>query len=244
MAFSGFTDPMVLFTCLCVAVPVLKADSTDEIIQFFREPAVIFTFGVLLATILISIRKAKPVQPWEIRSANWYLMNGTVIHILMDGLVGVFGKVPLIYRQYLVLDRRFQTHDAVPVIAGATELFVMGPLCLLAYYAIYNQQPWRYPLELVIAIFQLFGTIFFAGAEIYNGCVNVPADYPVGAGGAGCFGEPKLEEYYFTFYYFGFWFCNTIWIIVPIRLAWAATCAISERFCEAPTASKSSKKQE
>ena len=86
-------------------------------------------------------------------AANWFLWNGGVIHVTMDGLTGGYSKLPLLAENYRMLDRRANgklidglasaegisglTDDAV---AGAfvvfrVELFVMAPLCLLTYIA-------------------------------------------------------------------------------------------------------------
>ena len=50
----------------------------------------------LLLTVIVLARTA----------ANWFLWNGGVIHVTMDGLTGGYSKLPLLAENYRMLDRR------------------------------------------------------------------------------------------------------------------------------------------
>ena len=66
----------------------------------------------------------------------------------------------------------------------------------------------------------LFGLVVFAGAEILQGCVHIPAAEPVG-GGAGVCGSGILwppTENQLTYFWVGFVACNVPWVVVPLRL--------------------------
>lgn len=64
-------------------------------------------------------------------------MNGIVIHLMMDGLVGSFARfkvlLPPMTDHYSVLDKRFLAGEPHALTVTMTELFVMCPLSLLAY---------------------------------------------------------------------------------------------------------------
>eukprot|EP01095_Lingulamoeba_sp_RSL-Kostka_P011857 TRINITY_DN460_c0_g1_i2.p1 TRINITY_DN460_c0_g1~~TRINITY_DN460_c0_g1_i2.p1 ORF type:complete len:126 (+),score=22.82 TRINITY_DN460_c0_g1_i2:333-710(+) len=98
---------------------------------------------------------------------------------------------------YNELDKRYSGKDPTVMVISNAEIFIMAPACLLVFYAISKQKPWRYPAEIFISTFQLFGTISFAGSEILSGFENVP------------YGDP-----------FYFWLCfvfaNMIWIFFPV----------------------------
>lgn len=134
---------------------------------------------------------------------------------LSCGGSGTFQLVPVVVQQYSNLDLRFVNHHVVPWIVGAIELFVMQPLCIATLMAILYKSPLRFPLELVTSTFQLMGMIVFVGAEVYEGQLSVPALDPVGIPGNRWANVKLFDFYHFTYYWFGFWFCNLIWGFVP-----------------------------
>lgn len=87
-----------------------------------------------------------------------YLVNGVVIHIMMDGLVGSFSVhkvfLPPMTDHYRILDNRFVLGDPNALVVTFTELLVMGPLCLLAYRARVLNRPYRAVLEAVVSAVQ------------------------------------------------------------------------------------------
>jgi hypothetical protein len=87
-----------------------------------------------------------------------YLVNGVVIHIMMDGLVGSFSAhnifLPPMTLHYSILDKRFQRGDPNALVVTLTELLLMGPLCLFAYRARVLQRPYRAVLEAVVSALQ------------------------------------------------------------------------------------------
>jgi EXPERA (EXPanded EBP superfamily) len=81
-----------------------------------------------------------------------------------------------------------------------------------------GQSPYRYPLEIVTSAFQLFGMLVFVGAEVYEGQRNVPALDPVGRADQGAWANVQFFNlYHVTYYWFGFWFCNLVWGVVPLH---------------------------
>jgi EXPERA (EXPanded EBP superfamily) len=159
-----------------------------------------------------------PLSTSDKRVVEWYWWNAWLYHTVMDGMSGSFHVVPVVVQQYFILDKRFEAHHVVPWLIGAIELFVMAPLCFVTMRAILNKSPYRYPLEIVTSAFQLFGMLVFVGAEVYEGQLNVPALDPVGIPGKGAWANVQFFNlYHVTYYWFGFWFCNLVWGVVPLR---------------------------
>jgi EXPERA (EXPanded EBP superfamily) len=149
----------------------------------------------------------------------------------MDGASGSFQLVPVVVQQYNILDRRFTNHHVVPWTIGVIELFIMYPLCLVSLYCILQNHPLRFPLELITSCCHVFGAIVFVASEVYEGQRNIPALDPVGILPTGDYRyykddaednrhnnllQFKFNLYHLTYYWFGFWFCNSIWAVVPM----------------------------
>jgi hypothetical protein len=160
-------------------------------------------------------RESQPLPVYDRWAAEWYWWNAWLYHAVMDGGSGTFQLVPVVVQQYSNLDLRFVLHHVVPWIVGAIELFVMQPLCIATLLAILYKSPLRFPLELVTSTFQIMGMLVFVGAEVYEGQLNVPALDPVGIPGNRWANVKLFDSYQFTYYWFGFWFCNLIWGFVP-----------------------------
>ena len=74
--------------------------------------------------------------------------------------------------------------------------FVDGPLAFLAVYAFLNKSPYRYVVQLVLSLFQLYGDVLYFSTEVLDGFTHGPFGHPL----------------YFWFY---FVFLNAFWIVVP-----------------------------
>ena len=163
---------------------------------------------------------------------RWYLLNGLIIHFMMDGISGNYNLFPMMHESYLKLDERFvYPLSASGVIATLTmhlELLTMVPLCLIVYYgyrchalasikinktenfAIYPS--WVYCLEIIIAILQIVGTWFYAGAEILHivfgtGLESVPVDWKL-----------EFSKDHIIFFWFAFVAIPPVWVFVPLYM--------------------------
>jgi hypothetical protein len=152
---------------------------------------------------------------------EWYYWNGCLFHAIMDGSSGSLRLIPVVVHQYDILDHRFPTHHTVPYIIGMIELLIMYPLCLITMYYILvdTKHPYRFPLEILLSTLHITGMIVFVFTEVYDGQCHIPALDPVGMN---CHTDHHTLQfkffnlYHITYYWFGFWFCNMIWGIVPI----------------------------
>lgn len=88
--------------------------------------------GILLALVLLIPLKNKIILTKKEKfSLYWHTINGAIIHIMMDGMVGVFHFYRPLDILYKELDIRFENNDIIPILIGIIEIFYMGPFALL-----------------------------------------------------------------------------------------------------------------
>jgi cholestenol delta-isomerase len=51
----------------------------------------------------------------------------------------------------------------------AITAFVVGPLCLLAAYGTAMRQSWRYTLQILLSLAQLYGDVLYFGTTYFEG---------------------------------------------------------------------------
>lgn len=216
---STLPDPTRVFSLLVLAIMTLRyLDANDwklsSIVEgFYLHPVVLTALG--LSLVVVYKGYTGPVSNTDRMAAEWYWWNAWLYHTVMDGASGTFHLVPMVVHQYFVLDKRFITHHVGPWLIGFIELFVMQPMCWFTLWTILKRSPWRWPMEMLTSAFQLFGMLVFVGAELYEGQLNVPAEDPVGIDG-NRWANVRFNLYHLTYYWFGFWFCNLVWGVVPI----------------------------
>lgn len=155
------------------------------------------------------------VSPIEHVVASWFLHNGGVIHMAMEGLGAGWNLWHEVNESYQLIDKRFDfsTHDLTiknfdVFLITQLELFVWSPLCLLTAVSFSCQSKHRYLLSIITSVCHIVGTIFFVAPPIYNQCLDLPP-FDI----AGCF--PDITPFSMIFYYLAFG-VNFIWIIFPL----------------------------
>lgn len=214
---SMLPDPTRCFSSLVIGIMIIRFLMANDwnlslaLTGFFLNPYVVVFLGMAVAVVYIAwpVTALPKYDRW---AAEWYFWNAWLYHMVMDGASGTFRLVPVVVQQYDILDKRFPGRHVVPWIIGATELFVMGPMCLLTLWAILKRHHLRFPLELITSTLQITGMIVFVGSEVYEGQRSIPALDPVGTDDGLVF---KFNLYHLTYYWFGFWFCNLVWGVFP-----------------------------
>jgi len=231
-------DPTFLFLGPTLLVPLfasgdpkthtlnLAPPTQADVLAYLQEPAVIACFVFIILGLLLGGKRSN-------RTAVWFLMNGGIVHIAMDGLTGGYHALPLMDKSYRQLDNRFNddvstgaSHDAwaAAFLVVTLELFVMAPMCWLSYYAISNNKAWRQEISFMTAFLQFLGTIMFVFPEFITGCRNLS---PFGFDG--CLARFTSVPPGSTLEYHGLFFgfavgANLIWLAVPLKLminAWS-----------------------
>ena len=215
-------DPTRIFSLFVIGFPIvqflIQHDFNVSLIVsgFILDPFVLGCLAAAVATSYLATHgnttTALPV--YDRWAAEWYWWNAFLYHGVLDGATGSFCQVPVMLSQYQILDRRFITHHSVPFTVGCVEFFIMQPCCLALVYAIHRRCVYRFPLELILGCCHIFGLIMFLVAEVYEGQLNVPSLDPVGVPGDR-WANAKLNFYHFMYYWFGFWFCNLVWLFIP-----------------------------
>lgn len=235
---TKWTDPTFLF-CLSTLFSVVfvrgnSATQKLEIVQLKQLPGQlqdhlldpIWILGALFLYVAYFYTKdyvSNSFSASQRIEAGWYLFNGCIIHVMMDGCAGGgwFDSkegggwgMKLLNANYQVLDKRFarlapEGEIAIATVVTQTELFCHSILCLIAYVGICKRAKWADVVAMMALSFQLFGAIVFIVPDLLTGCPNMqPFDQLT------CMPEATM----FTFFYF--WFgvgCNILWVAIPIK---------------------------
>lgn len=227
MVFGWSTLALVLFVDADERTSALMfhPPRMDEAFEFFTAPAMLcLYFYVALAVGSTMNCDWSRVSATDMRRAGWCLSNGAIFQLTMDGLSGEHKLLPLLSKNYELLDRRFR---AVPQDQGGAhsgerilvfivaniELFLDVPLCFLAFYSVVHQKSWRHEVQLVLYTLQWAGLIFYIGPEFLSECQNLP---PIGV--PGC--NPPFTLYNLFYFYFAAIVLNVVWFFVPTYMGY------------------------
>lgn len=155
-----------------------------------------------------------PLTYGERTRARWYLMNGIIIHMLMDGCVGVFKTNQLFAENYAKLDARYgdplgSFNGSAVHVVSLMELLVKGPLCVLLYWAFQVRHPMRDALEFFTCVTQAYGTIVYLGQEAISGAPNLDVDY-----------ELTFSAHHLFYFWFAIFFGCALYLVLPAVLGW------------------------
>ena len=164
-------------------------------------------------------------SPSERRRAGWYLWNGCICHVMLDGMVGQGYGLPIMQANYKILDKRFteaghEGERALVSVVTFLELTVHSSLCLAAYVGIARRSAWRDIAATLALTFQLFGAIVFIVPDLMTGCPNM-IESARGTCVAG------LTPYELFFYWFGVG-ANLVWILIPGIMLWSVVSRSSQ----------------
>ena len=209
-------DPFVLFCAVCLVTPPIAEFgnlTADMLLRYVTHPSILFVLAILAFTVWETYNgKLVSLSSGERMRARWYLLNGVFIHILMDGMVGVFKVEPLFAKNYNKLDRRYGSDigtfqgSAVHIIS-LMELFVKGPLCLLLYRAYHRGSAYRDVLEFFTCVTQAYGTVVYLGQEAISGAQNFDVDYNL-----------SFTVHYLIYFWFAVFIGCVLYLIVPSYL--------------------------
>ncbi|KPA77810.1 hypothetical protein ABB37_06630 [Leptomonas pyrrhocoris] len=155
-----------------------------------------------------------PLTYGERTRARWYLLNGIIIHIFMDGCIGVFKTNKMMADNYAKLDKRYgdplgDFNGSAVHVVSLMELFVKGPLCVVLYWAFKVRHPMRDALEFFTCVTQVYGTIVYLGQEAISGAPNLDVDY-----------ELSFSPHYLFYFWFAVIFGCVLYLIVPAVLGY------------------------
>lgn len=207
-------DPFVAFCGITILTPlaVQWPHVTQQMaIDYFFEPSMLISFAILFLVVAETLLGGRCLRlsPSERMRARWYLLNGAIIHILLDGLVGVFKTNPLMAANYAKLDKRFgedigSFRGSTVHIVCSVELFLKGPICLLLYRMYHRGSAHRELVEILTCITQIYGTVVYLGQEFVSGFTNFDPDWAL-----------TFSLHHLVYFWFAIAIGCILYIIVP-----------------------------
>ena len=212
---------------------VLEADGNDGRIAFRFEYScfsiglfALIVYYLTISILIVAFSSEKKLGKVEKLIIAWFLHNGGIIHVVMEGLAAGWGLWPEISESYQLIDNRFRfrvssDHGGAPDEAKLNvwlitqlELFVWAPFCVMTVLSYYNvlDRRHRHGLAIVTSMMQMIGTIFFVFSPLFHECMDLP---PFGV--KGCF--PELDWFSFMYVYLAFGI-NFVWMIIPSMIIW------------------------
>merc|ERR1711971_649017 len=177
---------------------------------YIAGPAFFIAFTVLVLALLGARKSHVQLTVSESLAANWYLWNTVVFHLLLDGFGGILAMLPLMHKNYRLLDRRYRfelvgqsvpeaplaAEVAIVTVINYMEIFVHAPLTLASFWGVCYRSPWRQPVQAVALTVQLVGAVLFGMPDLLTGCENFQ---PLGK--KDCM--PPFDLFHFFYVYFG-----------------------------------------
>lgn len=106
-----------------------------------------------------------------------------------------------IWREYARADSRWAGRDPTILSIEIITAFLLGPLCLLAAWAIYTHRPYRHLVQLSISLCELYGGWMTFMPDILSGSHSLALH------------DPLLLWVHLVF-------MNGLWVLLPVLLAW------------------------
>ncbi|XP_006876712.1 PREDICTED: 3-beta-hydroxysteroid-Delta(8),Delta(7)-isomerase [Chrysochloris asiatica] len=161
--------------------------------------------GVLVMTTwLLSGRAAVvPLGTWRRLTLCWFAVCG-FIHLVIEGWFALYHKDLLadqaflsqLWKEYAKGDSRYLLGDNFIICMETITAWMWGPLSLWVVIAFLRQQSFRFILQLVISVGQIYGDVLYFLSELRDGFQHGELGHPL----------------YFWFY---FVFMNALWLVVP-----------------------------
>ncbi|KAM9326490.1 3-beta-hydroxysteroid-Delta(8),Delta(7)-isomerase [Gastrophryne carolinensis] len=160
----------------------------------------------------------------------WFMVC-TFIHGVIEGWFSLYYPVipkdqaflSQLWKEYGKGDSRYIIADNFTVCMETVTAVAWGPLSLLTVFAFLRNKPYRFVLQLIVSLGQLYGDVLYFYTEYRDGFIHSEMWHPI----------------YFWFY---FVFMNALWIIIPSALivdAWANISRAQGKADSARTTSKS-----
>ncbi|XP_028850418.1 3-beta-hydroxysteroid-Delta(8),Delta(7)-isomerase isoform X2 [Denticeps clupeoides] len=136
----------------------------------------------------------------------WFAVCG-FIHGVIEGWFAVFypiipsdqGFLSQLWKEYSKGDSRYIIADNFTVCMETVTACLWGPFSVWVVVAFLLNRPYRFVLQLIISLGQLYGAVLYFYTEHRDGYIHSEFGHPV----------------YFWFY---FVFMNVLWIVIPLLL--------------------------
>lgn len=172
----------------------------------------VFLFSVsgafLIATWLITGRQGAGGRLGAGRrlALCWFAVCG-FIHCIIEGWFSLYYDIipadqsflSQLWKEYSKGDSRYAIADNFTVCMETVTAWLWGPFSFWTVFAFLTNKPYRFVLQLIVSLGQLYGAVLYFYTEHRNGYAHSELGHPI----------------YFWFY---FVFMNMLWIIIPLLL--------------------------
>ncbi|XP_056130896.1 3-beta-hydroxysteroid-Delta(8),Delta(7)-isomerase [Lampris incognitus] len=149
---------------------------------------------------------------WRRLALCWFAVCG-FIHSVIEGWFSLYYEsIPAdqrllsqLWKEYSKGDSRYVIGDNFTVCMETVTAWLWGPFSFWAVFSFLTNKPYRFVLQLIISLGQLYGAVLYFYTEHRDGYAHSELGHPI----------------YFWFY---FVFMNVLWIIIPLVLildAWS-----------------------
>ncbi|KAJ1655734.1 hypothetical protein IWQ61_004571 [Dispira simplex] len=169
--------------------------------------------GLVILVVGLIVQRTKPCLSVADRLVVLWCCISGLTHIILEGyyvinhrtLAGLNTPLAELWKEYALADSRYLMNDANVLGVEIITTFLEGPAMLFNAHCILNRSSLRYPLQLVVSLGQIYGSLVYLFGMIYDDWRYMTP-----------------QPYY---YYFYFWGMNSPWLLVPLLLivqAWRA----------------------
>ncbi|KAM9344424.1 3-beta-hydroxysteroid-Delta(8),Delta(7)-isomerase [Pholidichthys leucotaenia] len=186
-----------------LSIPTYVANdrSMSEILMFLFSVSGVF----LLVTWLITGASGR-LGTWRRLALCWFAVCG-FIHCVIEGWFALYYDVlpgdqsflSQLWKEYSKGDSRYVIADTFTVCMETVTTCLWGPFSFWAVYLFLTNKPYRFVVQLIISVGQMYGAVLYFFTEHRDGYIHSELGHPI----------------YFWFY---FVFMNTMWIVIPMVL--------------------------
>lgn len=160
--------------------------------------------GLIVITWLLSSRASVvPLGAGRRLALCWFVVC-TFIHLVIEGWFSFYHDILLedqaflsqLWKEYSKGDSRYILGDNFTVCMETVTACLWGPLSLWVVIAFLRHEPFRFVLQLVVSVGQIYGDVLYFLTELRDGFQHGELGHPV----------------YFWFYFVAL---NAIWLVVP-----------------------------
>nr|XP_020472457.1 3-beta-hydroxysteroid-Delta(8),Delta(7)-isomerase [Monopterus albus] len=189
---------------LVIPTYVANDRSMSELLLFLFSVSGVF----LLATWQLTgwIGATGRMGTWRRLAVGWFGVCG-FIHCIIEGWFSLYYDIipgdqhiiSQLWKEYSKADSRYIIADNFTVCLEAVTFWLWGPFSFWAVFAFLTDKAYRFVLQLIISLGQLYGTLLYFFTEHRDSYIHSDLGHPI----------------YFWFY---FVFINILWFAIPLVL--------------------------
>ncbi|XP_076840717.1 3-beta-hydroxysteroid-Delta(8),Delta(7)-isomerase [Brachyhypopomus gauderio] len=187
--------------------------SMSEILTFlFSVSGLLLLVAWALTGQSVSERR---LSGWRRLTLCWFTVCG-FIHGLIEGWFSLYYTIipadqsllSQLWKEYSKGDSRYVIADNFTVCMETLTACLWGPFSLWIVAAFLYNRPYRFVLQLIVSLGQLYGVVLYFYTEHRDGYIHSEYGHPI----------------YFWFY---FVFMNVLWVVIPLLLIVDSWCQLS-----------------